>query len=203
MNLGAGPRGSRERIVSLGIVRRQRGGGLSRAFSQGELSLDISRRDRARIPRLRPCMALPVLEERRPNRSTLSGGEQQMLAIGRALMASPAFGCSMSLLGIAPMVTRADIPDNQGAECQRQYCSCGARLALAACDRAYILETDAWSARPGRELLESEVVKRSYLGGRGEHRRIAGPLPGTNGAGSWITAIAIVIRPLRSRQLDD
>jgi branched-chain amino acid transport system ATP-binding protein len=41
-----------------------------------------------------------------------------------------------------------------------------ARLALAACDRAYILETGRMVlSGPGRELLESEEVKRSYLGG--------------------------------------
>ena len=113
----------------------------------------------------------PRLAERRNQvAGTLSGGEQQMLAIGRALMASPkVLLLDEPSLGLAPMVTRQIFQIIKALNAEGTtilLVEQNARLALAACDRAYILETGRMVlSGPGRELLESEEVKRSYLGG--------------------------------------
>jgi branched-chain amino acid transport system ATP-binding protein len=166
---------SPERIVSLGIVQAPEGRQVFPELSVKENLLigTYSRRDRARIPQdfAHVYEHFPVLEEREAQPAgTLSGGEQQMLAIGRALMASPkVLLLDEPSLGLAPMVTRQIFQIIKALNAEGTtilLVEQNARLALAACDRAYILETGRMVlSGPGRELLESEEVKRSYLGG--------------------------------------
>lgn len=164
---------SPERIVSLGIVQAPEGRQVFPELSVKENLLigTYSRRDRARIPQdfAHVYEHFPVLEEREAQPAgTLSGGEQQMLAIGRALMASPkVLLLDEPSLGLAPMVTRQIFQIIKALNAEGTtilLVEQNARLALAACDRAYILETGRMVlSGPGRELLESEEVKRSYL----------------------------------------
>lgn len=166
---------SPERIVSLGIVQAPEGRQVFPELSVKENLLigTYSRRDRSRIPQdfAHVYEHFPVLEEREAQPAgTLSGGEQQMLAIGRALMASPkVLLLDEPSLGLAPMVTRQIFQIIKALNAEGTtilLVEQNARLALAACDRAYILETGRMVlSGPGRELLESEEVKRSYLGG--------------------------------------
>jgi len=114
----------------------------------------------------------PRLAERRHQRAgTLSGGEQQMLAIGRALMAEP----RMLILdepsfGLAPMVVkeigriiRAINHDRKVAVLLVEQ---NARMALAISSRTYVLETGKIVLDgPSASLRESPHVKAAYLGG--------------------------------------
>ena len=112
----------------------------------------------------------PILAERRRQLAgTLSGGEQQMAAIGRALMAGPRL---MMLdepsLGLAPLVTRTII--DALAELRRQGTTIllveqNARAALGIADRGYVMETGSLLLE-GRavELMENPDVRRAYLG---------------------------------------
>jgi len=166
---------SPERIVSLGIVQAPEGRQVFPELSAKENLLigTYSRRDRARIPEdfARVYEHFPVLKERETQPAgTLSGGEQQMLAIGRALMASPkVLLLDEPSLGLAPMVTRQIFQIIKALNAEGTtilLVEQNARLALAASDRAYILETGSVVlSGPSDELLESEEVKRSYLGG--------------------------------------
>jgi len=112
----------------------------------------------------------PVLRERsRQLAGTLSGGEQQMLAIGRALMARPKLLLlDEPSLGLAPMVVRTIfevISQLKELDLAIVLVEQNARAALAMADRAYILETGRIVGEgPGRALLEDEQVRRSYLG---------------------------------------
>lgn len=111
-----------------------------------------------------------VLGERRNQKAaTLSGGEQQMLAIGRALMASP----KLLLLdepssGLSPIVTKnvAEIIDNLHREgLAILLVEQNAYLALELADRGYVLETGHVVAYgKTSDLLQTEVIKRAYLG---------------------------------------
>ena len=113
----------------------------------------------------------PRLEERRKQLAgTMSGGEQQMLAIGRALMANP----KMLLLdepsmGLAPLVVQEIF---RVLERLRQengttilLVEQNAKAALKLADRGYVLETGKVIIEgPSDELLENAEVKRAYLG---------------------------------------
>ena len=112
----------------------------------------------------------PVLQERaRQLGGTLSGGEQQMLAIGRALMAGPRLlMLDEPSLGLAPLYVERVIEivkalNGQGIAIllveQR------AQAALRIAERGYVLETGRIVlADAGARLLENEDVKRAYLG---------------------------------------
>ncbi len=112
----------------------------------------------------------PRLKERRRQRAaTLSGGEQQMLAIGRGLMARPRLlMLDEPSLGLAPLLVRELF--RVIAELREQgqtilLVEQNARQALQIADAAYVMETGRIALRgPGCELLTSPVVQAAYLG---------------------------------------
>ena len=100
---------------------------------------------------------------------TLSGGEQQMLAVGRALMARPKLiMMDEPSLGLAPLVVR-DIFEII-REINRQGVTIllieqNANMALKVADSAYVMETGRITlSGAGRELLNNDAVKKAYLG---------------------------------------
>ncbi|KAF1301254.1 MULTISPECIES: ABC transporter ATP-binding protein [Enterococcus] len=113
----------------------------------------------------------PVLKERRTqDASTLSGGEQQMLAMGRALMSKPRLLLlDEPSMGLAPIFIKEIFSIVQ--EIQQQGTTIllieqNAKMALSIADRGYVLETGKVVLEgTGQELLASEAVKKAYLGG--------------------------------------
>ena len=100
---------------------------------------------------------------------TLSGGEQQMLAVGRALMARPKLiMMDEPSLGLAPLVVR-DIFEiirqinHQGVSIL--LIEQNANMALKVADSAYVMETGCITlSGAGKDLLNNEAVKKAYLG---------------------------------------
>ncbi len=111
-----------------------------------------------------------LLERRRQIAGTLSGGEQQMLAIGRALMSHPKL-----LMLDEPSMGLAPILVEQIFDIIRQLNEAGttillveqnAQMALSVAHRAYVMETGKITlSGTGRELAESDQVRKAYLGG--------------------------------------
>ena len=113
----------------------------------------------------------PRLAERRKQAAgTLSGGEQQMLAIGRALMSRPRLVMfDEPSLGLAPNIverTFAIIRAIRDAGTTVLLVEQNAFAALEMCDHAYLLEAGrVVLSGAGSELIENEHVRRAYLGG--------------------------------------
>ena len=113
----------------------------------------------------------PVLAERRRQAAgTLSGGEQQMLAIGRALMARPRLIMfDEPSLGLAPTVIETTfriIGEIQKDGTTVFMVEQNAYMALRMATRAYVMETGRITLEgPARALLDDEHVKKAYLGG--------------------------------------
>ena len=113
----------------------------------------------------------PRLEERKnQDAATLSGGEQQMLAMGRALMSMPKLLLlDEPSMGLAPIFIQEIFDIIQ--EIQKQGTTVllveqNANKALAISDRAYVLETGKIVlSGTGKELASSEEVRKAYLGG--------------------------------------
>lgn len=131
-----------------------------------------SRSDKAEINRnfARVYELFPRLYERRKQQAgTLSGGEQQMLAIGRALMAQP----KMILLdepslGLAPILVETIFKliceiNKQGTTIL--LIEQNARMALMVANRGYVMETgNIMQHDRAQKLLESDIIRKAYLG---------------------------------------
>jgi branched-chain amino acid transport system ATP-binding protein len=116
----------------------------------------------ARFPRL--------LERRRQVAGTLSGGEQQMLALGRALMSRPKLLLlDEPSMGLSPILVEqifAIIKELNEAGTTILLVEQNAQMALSVADRAYVLETGGIAVSgTGRELSESDEIRKAYLGG--------------------------------------
>ena len=114
------------------------------------------------FPRLR--------ERRRQVAGTLSGGEQQMLAMGRALMSRPRLlMLDEPSMGLAPLLVEQifDIIRNLNEHGSTiLLVEQNARMALSIASRGYVLETGKIvTTGTGQELLDSPAIKRAYLGG--------------------------------------
>jgi branched-chain amino acid transport system ATP-binding protein len=145
-----------EENLELGAYLRYRSGG-----QKGEIAADLERMF-LMFPRLK--------ERRRQAAGTLSGGEQQMLAIGRALMARPKLLLlDEPSMGLAPLVVQeifrviVRLREEEGTTIL--LVEQNARAALKVADRGYVLETGKVILEgKGAELLENKDVQRAYLG---------------------------------------
>ena len=163
-----------ERIIGLGLAHVPEG---RHVFARMTVEENLHMgayivRDKARIKeRLDMVYAhFPRLSERRRQPAgTLSGGEQQMLAMGRALMTGP----KMLLLdepsmGLSPILVKeifSMIKSLHADGITILLVEQNAKMALAVSDRAYVLETGKISmSGPARELLHDDKVRRAYLG---------------------------------------
>ena len=140
-----------EENLEMGAYTRPRGeidGGLEMVYQQ--------------FPRLK--------ERRRQVAGTLSGGEQQMLAMGRALMSKPKLlMLDEPSMGLAPILVEQIFEIIQSlhkAGTTILLVEQNARMALSVADRGYVLETGrVVKTAPAHDLLEDESVKKAYLGG--------------------------------------
>jgi len=145
-----------EENLELGAYLRYRAGG-----QRSEIAADLERMFQM-FPRLK--------ERRRQSAGTLSGGEQQMLAIGRALMARPKLLLlDEPSMGLAPLVVQdifrviERLRSEEGTTIL--LVEQNARAALKVADRGYVLETGKVILEgKASELLENKDVQRAYLG---------------------------------------
>nr|WP_248628269.1 ABC transporter ATP-binding protein [Enterococcus cecorum] len=113
----------------------------------------------------------PILKERRnQDAATLSGGEQQMLAMGRALMSKPKLLLlDEPSMGLAPIFIKEIFSIIQEIQAQGTtvlLIEQNAKMALSIANRGYVLETGKIVLEgTGQELLASEAVRKAYLGG--------------------------------------
>ena len=168
-------RASARRVLALGIAHCPEG---RRVFPYMTVRENLEmgcylRRDKAGIEAdlARLYERFPILHERRAQAAgTLSGGEQQMLAISRALMSRPKLVMfDEPSLGLAPNVVERTFDIIQQIRAQGVTVVMVEQNALAALelsDRAYVLEQGRVSlAGTGRALLDDPYVKKAYLGG--------------------------------------
>ncbi len=111
-----------------------------------------------------------LMERRRQIAGTLSGGEQQMLAMGRALMSYPKLlMLDEPSMGLAPILVEKIfdiIRDLHAKGTTILLVEQNAQMALSVADRAYVLETGAITlSGTGAELAASDQVRKAYLGG--------------------------------------
>ena len=138
-----------------------------------------ARRDRGSVGRAleEQFRIFPILSERRRQPAqTLSGGEQQMLAIARAMMSRPRLLLlDEPTLGLAPLVVErimGEIKALRSAGGTVLVVEQNARAALGIADRGYVLENGRISAAgPAQALLSDAAVQEAYLGGAGDDAR--------------------------------
>jgi branched-chain amino acid transport system ATP-binding protein len=161
-------------IVARGVAQAPEGRGIFLNLSVKE-NLELGaylRRDRAAIEadRERAYALFPILKERRDQVSgTLSGGEQQMLAVARALMSRPTLLLlDEPSLGLAPQVVDRIfqvIQEINEAGVSLLLVEQNANMALQVAHHAYVLETGSIVMQgSGRDLLQSPEVRKAYLG---------------------------------------
>ena len=165
-----------EDIVRLGICHCPEGRGIFAGLSTAEnlMTGAYLRRDKAAIQEdyQRVCTLFPILGERRKQvAGSLSGGEQAMLAIGRALMGRPKLLLlDEPSLGLAPLMVAGIF--EMLAEINQQGITIllveqNAVMALELAHRAYVLETGTVAlSGPSREIASDDRVREAYLGGR-------------------------------------
>jgi branched-chain amino acid transport system ATP-binding protein len=164
-----------ETIVRRGIAHVPEGRGtFSRQTVEENLQIGaMTRRDRAGIADDIECVYdyFPRLKERRHQQAgTLSGGEQQMLAVGRAMMLRP----RLMLLdepsfGLAPLIVEELFGIlrtlNRNENVSMLLVEQNAALALDLADHAYLIETGRLVIEgPAQRLRDDENIRRSYLG---------------------------------------
>ena len=165
--------------VELGIVQVPEG---RRLFA--DLTIYENLRLGAYLPKARAALSdslervyglFPVLKDRENGKAgLLSGGEQQMLAIGRAVMARPRLVMiDEASLGLSPKLTRQifeliDVLHSQGTTVL--LVEQNIHMALKLCDRGYVFQNGrVVLSGTGEELLADEDVRKAYLGQRGSH----------------------------------
>jgi branched-chain amino acid transport system ATP-binding protein len=159
----------RELFGSMSVEDNLRLGGFMR-YRKGDKYLDSTLQEvYSLFPRL--------FERRKQESSTLSGGERQMLAVGRALMAKPKLlMLDEPSLGLAPLITREIF--RIIADLRRQGVSIllveqNARAALRVADYAYVLETGQIAMQgPAAELADDPRVIEAYLGLASKHQEM-------------------------------
>lgn len=113
----------------------------------------------------------PILEERRLQKGgTLSGGQQQMLAVARGLMAKPKLLLlDEPSLGLAPLIVQnlfGTIREIRALGTTILLVEQNANMALSVADRGYVLETGSLTVEGSpQDLLDNEEVRAAYLGG--------------------------------------
>ena len=141
--------------------------------SNGIIQPLILRKDKDGIKRdyEKVCEQFPILKERmNQDASTLSGGEQQMLAMGRALMAKPKLLLlDEPSMGLAPILVKEIfniIEEINKSGTTVLLVEQNAKMALSIAHRAYVLETGkVVMSGTGEELAKSPDVQKAYLGG--------------------------------------
>ncbi len=163
------------KIISMGLAQVPEG---RRVFAQQTVAENLalgaySRKDKEEIQKdLEHVYELfPRLKEREKQLAgTLSGGEQQMLAMGRALMSHPKIMLlDEPSMGLSPLLVKEIfriIEDINKQGTTVLLVEQNAKMALAIADRAYVLETGKITLEgTGAELAASEQVRKAYLGG--------------------------------------
>jgi branched-chain amino acid transport system ATP-binding protein len=166
---------SPDKIVSLGIVQVPEGRRIFSDFTVQE-NLDMGAYLRNDKPQIRTDLdyifeLFPILKERRyQSGGTLSGGEQQMLAISRALMANPRLLLlDEPSLGLAPLIIQQIFQIikkiNQEQKTTILLVEQNANLALQIANRGYVMENGLITMEDqAANLLDNEAVKKAYLG---------------------------------------
>ena len=166
---------SAKKIVEKGLVQAPEGRHVFPGLTVKE-NLELGaflRKDKEEIQKDMEAVfeRFPILKERKDqDAQTLSGGEQQMLAMGRALMSRPKLLLlDEPSMGLAPIFIREIfkiIQEIQKTGTTVLLIEQNAKMALSISNRAYVLETGSVVlSGTGQELLESDEIQKAYLGG--------------------------------------